>query len=114
MFDKCFGDCHFKCGDGDSIPCSSKCGPGCMCPSGLYRKGDKCFKKEDCPPTPKGNMSKINEMLTLYILIYIISSQQLIIQYVTPFKFQFRKLHQLPQLLPKQQLKRKHHILMVL
>jgi len=67
VFDKCYGDCQFKCGDGDTKACSMICAPGCTCPSGLYRYGDKCFKKEDCPPTPKGKMLKVNKMLTLYI-----------------------------------------------
>ena len=67
MFDKCGGDCEFKCGDGDTIPCLMICVPGCQCPSGLYRNGNKCFKKEDCPPMPTGNMLKINKMLTIYI-----------------------------------------------
>ena len=67
MFDKCGGDCHFNCGDGDTKACSMVCVPGCKCPWGLYRNGDKCFKKEDCPLTPQGNMLKSNKMLTLHI-----------------------------------------------
>ena len=40
--------------------------PGCNCPEGHYRDGDKCRKNEDCLPLPKGNMLKLNKLVSQY------------------------------------------------
>ena len=79
------GGCGLICVDGeltheDTMNCYLDIGlPGCNCPEGRYRDGDKCRKNEDCLPIPKGNMLILNKMVSLCFPIY-----NFVIEYLIP------------------------------
>merc|ERR550532_1660687 len=54
---ECGTACEKICGKSKPIFCKKQCVPACQCPRGLWRDGDKCYKKSFCPkkapiPTP--------------------------------------------------------------
>ena len=59
MYSNCHSACPSYCNVAAPDACIAVCVSGCECPSGLYRAGDKCYKKNDCP-LPPGNSLKTN------------------------------------------------------
>ena len=72
IYTECSGGCGLICVDGElnhenAMNCLiDVCLSGCNCPSGRHRVGDKCRKNEECLPIPKGNMLKLNKMVSLF------------------------------------------------
>ena len=58
VFSKCHSACPLRCNKLKLGSCIKMCIPGCECPSGLYKDGDRCYKKNDCPRY-HGNLSKV-------------------------------------------------------
>ena len=49
VYSNCHSACPPQCGTLRQEVCAAVCVAGCECPSGLYRNGDRCYKKKDCP-----------------------------------------------------------------
>ena len=49
----CGTACEKTCGKPEPMFCTMQCVSGCQCPDDLWRDGDKCVKKEDCPGNSK-------------------------------------------------------------
>ena len=58
VYSNCHSACPPYCNVARPDACITVCVPGCECPAGLYRDGEKCYKKSDCPSSP-GNPLKI-------------------------------------------------------
>ncbi|XP_070557344.1 mucin-2-like [Ptychodera flava] len=52
VWDDCPSPCEQTCTTAgqpwETCPIVGECSPGCVCPDGLVREGDRCIKKEDC------------------------------------------------------------------
>ena len=57
VYSNCHSACPLHCNEPEPEKCITVCVAGCDCPSGLYRDRDRCYKKDDCPPSP-GTTSK--------------------------------------------------------
>jgi len=57
VYSECHSRCPPQCNNPESGFCTADCVSGCGCSSGLYRNGNKCYKKNDCPKSP-GMVSK--------------------------------------------------------
>ena len=59
VYSNCHSACPLHCNEPEPEKCITLCVPGCGCPSGLYRDGDRCYKKDDCPISPDSTLKTI-------------------------------------------------------
>jgi len=52
VYSECHSRCPPQCNNSGPDFCTADCVSGCGCSSGLYRSGNKCYKKNDCPKSP--------------------------------------------------------------
>ena len=52
VYSECHSRCPPQCNNSGPDFCTTDCVSGCGCSSGLYRSGNKCYKKNDCPKSP--------------------------------------------------------------
>jgi len=52
VYSECHSRCPPQCNNSEPGFCTYDCVSGCGCSSDLYRSGNKCYKKNDCPKSP--------------------------------------------------------------
>ena len=63
VYSECHSRCPPQCNKSGPDFCTTDCVAGCGCSSGLYRSGNKCYKKNDCPKSPGMMSVKKNNVL---------------------------------------------------
>ena len=60
VYSTCHSRCPPQCNNSGPDFCAMDCVAGCGCSPGLFRDGDRCYKKNDCPQTQGEMLIQVN------------------------------------------------------